>query len=717
MSAADIGGVTTITVGRWINSYVSDDAAWFRGAEFRNAMDHIDRRVADELPERCGLWFQQAMRDSGEEVWRIRRLDLSFVVDVAAPGGCEVAQPWSERVVAQVLEVVAHGAEKDGVLRFPDHAAYQAQFICDVACGRAWSKWYYEEFQSLEHLPMGKAIVEVLIRDPGLGAQTMLHLARSGNFERILSILTRSDARAIYRTCFSGVSAGVSTERGPYEPRTPEAGFTGSFEELSRWSGLLLVIRNGLTMREADGSQDDDHDALRWITGAALVYPGAERDPAAYAAMNGLLALRRLLAAFRSPILADRLVRDLTGRRMSLDEAIATAWNAGAESPEEALRFLAHIAVGDPDWAAHAAASLRASPVSSPIEHKPRPNQAAFDDESSITRFGGVFLLGPSLADLRMKEVAEAAAGVGEQSQDQSAALRHLVLAKCLGRPRASDALSDPALRLFAGYRRSDPIRGMSLDPDRLDRARALFAENLIALSGSDGQFLLAEALEGPGLQDEVLLLRDLSQDLWLYMSPLPHETADREQALASAFDFARACSGSLPHVALAGSLAPLVQGATLASRVASFVSWHGDAASDEVVETLMRIGYVPSSTLPGKVMRLLASSQVEFSYYSFCDLWPDFNISLDLIGTLVSRAAVKGFARRLMGFQSASPEHLYRNFLEGVGTVHNRRERLEVELPRSPLSLVLQISGLAKQSFILPWLEEREVCLLPPRE
>jgi hypothetical protein len=270
---------------------------------------------------------------------------------------------------------------------------------------------------------------------------------------------------------------------------------------------------------------------------------------------------------------------------------------------------------------------------------------------------------------------------------------------------------------------------GFQFAPDLLASAQALFAANLVALLDCEGRCLVAEAIVAPGQQCEVLLLRDLARNVWIHASALPHEIEGREQALLLGIDLVRGSTGNPPHVFLQGSLAGLAQSAALQERVASVAAFQGDDIGSEFAENILRLGCVPESTPHEKIARLLARSDAEFRYFSFADLWPGFDIDVDLMSTLVSRAALRGFARRLMGFQSASPEHLYRNFLEGVGKVHQRPEQIEVELPRSPLSLVLQLSGLAKQIYTVPWLERREgletreglegreVCLLPPRE
>jgi hypothetical protein len=712
MSGAASSDETRVTLDRWRNCYIVDAVAFARDTTIADVTHRIDHCVAEELPARCAHQLQHALRDVSAAVWRIRRLDLSFTVDLASPAVVDIAQSWSDRLTARVVEIVEYGAEIDGVVRFPDRAAYLAQFVLDLALGQAWGKWYYEEFQSLDKIPDGRAIAEVLTREPVHGMQTMLHLARSGSLEQILLVLADSDAQRIYEDCFvkpNGAGSSLLTEGNSETAFRQLVGkLSHMLTEVSRWSGRLLEVWNAEPARSPAVPQEDYQDALRWVTRAALRFPGAEREPAAFAALHGLLALRGVLAAIRSPLAADRLVRDLTQGKVSLEEAFVGARKEGAALPENGLSFLAHIARGDPDWAAQAAASL--------LRDKLSPGAAALAGESMLTSFGGIFLIAPALVELQLKEVAGAAAGEGEQSQDAAAILRHLVLAKCLGRPHAFAALSDPALRLLSGCYRASLQSGSCFLPAHLARGHAVFATNLAALSGCQARCLVAEAIPAPEHACTVLLLRDLDRNVWLYASALPHPVADQEQALLSGIHCVHEAIGNLPHVVLRGSLARFAESETLQAHVLSLIPFPGDEIGG-VMNELSRIDCLPGAPPEEKIARWLASSDSEFAYFSFYDVWPGYDIHLDLLSTLLGRAALKNFARRLFGFQSASQEHLYRNFLEGVSTVHNRPQRIEVELPRSPLSLVLQLSGLGRQTYKVPWLEGTSVCLLPPRE
>jgi hypothetical protein len=694
-----------VTVDRWLNSYVVDAAAFARDDTIAHVTDRIDRCVAEELSARCNLHFQHALRGASTAVWRIRRLNLSFTVDIASPGAADIVQAWSDRLVSHIVEIVEDGAEIDGVVRFPHRAAYLAQFVLDLALGHARGKWYYQEFQSLDQLAGGRAIAVVLTREPVQGRETLLHLTRSAGLEEILLVLSDSDARMIYEECFD--SAHGMREIREADPEKVFRQLVDGRQisllsaEVSQWSGRLLEVWSGEPVRGPCVPQKDYHDALRWMARAALRFPGAEREPAVLAALNGLLALRGVLTAIRSPLGADRLVRDLTEEKITLEEAFAVALKEGAASPQIGLRFLAQIARGDPDWAMQAAAAL--------LRDKLPPGASAPAGESMLTPFGGIFLIAPVLVELQLNETAIAAAGDGEQRQDAAAILRRLVLAKCLGRANSFASLSDPALRLLSGCHRSNPHDGSGFAPACLARAHAVFAANLAAL-GCEGRCLVAAAIPAPEYKCNVLLLRDLARNAWFYASVLPDRIADQEQALLSAISCVQEATGNPPHVVLCGSLAAFAESEPLLGQVLSLVPLPADEIGSVLVEKLSHVGCEPGSAL-------LACSDAEFAYFSFYDVWTGYDIHLDLLSTLLARAALRSFARRLFGFQSSSPEHLYRNFLEGVSTVHNRQERIEVELPRSPLSLVLQLSGLGRQTYTVPWLEGTCVCLLPPRE
>jgi len=684
-----------VTMDRWRNTYVVAAAPSNRHAGIQDVLQRIDRAVAEELPGSCGRRLRQRFDQAGDAVWRIRELDFSFVVDVSTTAAADIAPAWSEIVAARLAEIIDRGAESDGILRFATRATYLAQFALDLAAGRAWSKWYYEEFRPLRQLPPGRAICEALTREPEQGGRTILHLAESGHLEEILVALTETEAQALYEQCFGAAAISASST------------------ELSRWSGRLLEVWNDEPLRPTGVAPKYFVDALRWLARAAVRFPGAETDSAACAAVIGLLELRGVLASIHSPTVADRLVRDLAQAEVNIEESIEIAQREGALVADRGLRFLASVAKGDPDWAAQAAAVLLRN-------HQPPPH-AALAGESMVTSFGGIFLVGPALVDLDLKQIAETAAGEGEQKQETASFLRYAVLAKCLGSPRAFEAAADPALRLLSGFHRSHlQEKQPSLRPHDLAGAQALLVRNLARLTRCEGRCLLAEVIRLPPHESEILLLRDLAGNEWLHASA-PPAMENREEMLVLALDLVRESTGNVPYLLLRQPLEALAESRTLQSRAHRLLAVDQDEDEEQVghelAEVLALSQCPPASAQQKKLPHLLASSTEEFVYLSFASVWPDFDIVLDIFGALLARAALRGFARRLIGFQSSGPEHLGRNFLEGCSTVRILPERIEVALPRCPLSLVLQISGLTRQTYTVPWLEGREVCLLPPPE
>jgi len=685
-----------ITIDCWRNTYVVSGGPLAHESATHDWVRRINRQVAEELPAACARQLGSRINNhAGSAVWLIRELNINFTVDVSNPSASDIAMPWSEIIALRLEQIIERGEEGEGVLRFADRAAYQAQFACDLAAGRAWSKWYYQEFHSLTALTTSRAIREMLTREPEQGMLTLVHLDRSRHLDEVLFALTDLDAEAVYQQCFGGAGALSSGPASAYSDKA-----------LSLWSGRFLEIWDQEPVRPVRASPRDFHDALRWMARMAARFPDAESVSAMRAALDGLLELRRVLAEFPSALAADRLVRDLVQQKLSLEQAIAAAFQQGVALPEWGLRFLLKSAEGDSDWAQQAAAVLL------------KEQQAACVPsigESLITGFGGIFLVGPAL--VHWNPVLEMAVGERAEKQETASFLRYLILAKCLGSTRTLEVMADPALRLLSGCYRANLADGrQTCELLDFSAAQKILLSKLAAMTDCEGRCLLVETVSVPSQAKEVILLRDLARDEWIYGAALPRD-ANWEEALVSAIQCIRETTGNVPHVLLRPVLAALAESQALRSLADRVVIAHPEETGGEVSESLLFTRCISAATPQAGIAHLLRPCDQEFAYLSCVSFWPGFDIDLDLFGTLIARVALKQFARRLMGFQSSSPDHLCRNFLEGLGTVHDRPERIEVELPRPPLYMVLQLSGLARQTYTVPWLEGREVCLLPPGE
>ncbi len=74
----------------------------------------------------------------------------------------------------------------------------------------------------------------------------------------------------------------------------------------------------------------------------------------------------------------------------------------------------------------------------------------------------------------------------------------------------------------------------------------------------------------------------------------------------------------------------------------------------------------------PNRLLRASEPVEGELEQFSLRGLLPDLEVpsACDLEWSLVARAVLKNFARRLIGFEASSPDYLFRNFLAGMSSV-----------------------------------------------
>jgi hypothetical protein len=694
---SETAGQSRLVVERWINTYLiphTDGAGHPPLATAEDLPGRINRAVSEELASCCAAWLQGALDLASPTVWRIRELNLDLMVDMAVPAAHAVAHQWAERVALSVAQLIdrngqnAQGTERDGVLCFENWGAYLAQFAVDLAAGRAWQMWYYEEFLSLKALSPSGAIAEAFTREPMRGAQAIVHLAAANRLDEILAVLSQRDTATIKRQCFSAT------------------GTVPSSQELSLWCGRILDLSRQSPKRLADSAQSDAHDALRWLAKVAVRFPGAERDAAAHAAVSGLLELRRVLSGLQAPLAVDRLVRNLVERKAGVGDTFQAAMSQGADSPEQAVLFLAQVGMSDPDWAVEAAAELLRDRL---------PTLATHVGESMLTGVGGVFLLGRALLEVNVEEIACAAAGSSRGAEEKAALLRYFSLVKCVHGARTPAAFSDPALRILSGCKSAMPGEdGEAFALEDLHRAAIILGRNLINSTGCEARCLLAELIPLSRHDCEALVLRDVARNVYLYACVWPSAVNEQEKVLSSALDFMRDLTRNLPWLLIGESLSIAIAPDLLQNKVRGPLVLAREEPGAEIIETLSSTGCIDASTSQDRIAQLLVPSTRELDAFSTDRIWPSIDIHLDLLCRLIARAVLRGFACNLKGFQANHPDYLRENFFEGVSTMRMEPDRIEIELPRSPLSLVLPISGLSRQRYTVPWLSGREIWLTP---
>jgi hypothetical protein len=88
----------------------------------------------------------------------------------------------------------------------------------------------------------------------------------------------------------------------------------------------------------------------------------------------------------------------------------------------------------------------------------------------------------------------------------------------------------------------------------------------------------------------------------------------------------------------------------------------------------------------------------------------PVIDEDIDRAARLLAHATMRGFARRLPGFEAASLGFLMANFLSGQGYVEFERDSVVVSISHIPLEIVLRMAGVLGRPYRVPWLSDRLV-------
>jgi hypothetical protein len=565
------------------------------------------------LRDKCRDSILKVLAPNDPSLWRIRKLNLELAFATGDGTDDRIVHETGIRFAETVARVISGGEIADQVLFFPNRAAFVAQFLLDLAAGRAWSKWYYVEFESLSSLPTHLAVTEALIREPGLCPRCIASLAASRKLEEVIHVLTERDAERVYQAAFEASEPRVGDHAGV-------------------WISRLLVLWGEAPLRPASRDEMRFRDGLRLLDRAALKFPEFHREQGFKTALDCLLEIRLIAAAQHSPTDLDRFVHWLAiGDIVSV---LSSVWNSGVDPSVDLVRTFAETMDGDTRWAEQAIGIItsedsqgkaaiavitnegsRAKVAAGVITNEDSQEKTApSGDGMYLSSFAGVFLLGPSLLKVRLGEISEAVTRSCDKPAQAGAWFRQLVLLKCLGRERAQNAASDPAIPLLAGA-----------DND--------FVVGAVQTKWND---FFGDNSESAGAPNESIGLR----------------------------------------------------------LIRSMLTEDGTSVPDEL-------------------------TSADEAYYSLADLWLAVLLPNDLDAgcSLIANSIIRHFARRLIGFHSSSPEHIYQNFLAGTGALVVSADRLEVRLPRSPLAIVLQLSGVTNQTYTVPWLNGRDICLHLPSE
>lgn len=668
------------------------------------ARSRLDAVIERRLAAMCSRLLAQMLDQGDTSVWLIRRLDFDLALDVGVVDEDLLTRAWASRIAASLARVIARGPDGQSVMRFPDRAAYLAHFLRDMAEGSAWEKWYYDSLDSLRSLPQSAAMREALLREGAEQTESvLLYVARRGWLEQLLSVMTERDVLRVYETLSGAHAAAVSED-----------------EERKIVNALLAVWHNA-GVRSSQSGMADAYNALRLYLALRLREPDRGSRGSLLSAVAHLLGFAEILRRINDP---EELLSSLT--RGKLAQAIEQARASGVTLYLESLPFIQRLANGNQAWLKALAQSVSLSAavaLSNEKETRPRILNSSC---------GGLFLLVPAMLDMNLHRLIEAAPYTDSEETDKEQSLRYLLFLKCV-RARSIDAAYDFVPRFLAGFDELPSFKGLS----ELSRAATaemnqaclwLLLEELVRLGRTDGNYLAAELCTRENASDgrEVLLLRDIASDAWVYGARCPSGAEAILETLERGLETVRQATGSEPACLLVEkNLAARLETETLGRQLLRVIP-------EEKLRAMLSSGQTGEEEWPhvfagegvelpqhltemlGQYLLRRRPAAAELSYFSLMDSDPCViaDESFDLFWSLAARALMKEFAARLMNFGWSSAEYLSRNFLEGMSTVQVESGRVDVRLARSPLHIMLRIAGMDEQSYTVPWLNDTQVTL-----
>jgi hypothetical protein len=88
------------------------------------------------------------------------------------------------------------------------------------------------------------------------------------------------------------------------------------------------------------------------------------------------------------------------------------------------------------------------------------------------------------------------------------------------------------------------------------------------------------------------------------------------------------------------------------------------------------------------------------------------WNVDFDLTLTVLADLLDRQLAQRLKGVERASPQKLFRQFIDSQGDVEIDEDKVRVRLPKRAHNPILKEAGLVGRTPPVPWLANRPVLL-----
>lgn len=354
-------------------------------------IDGLERVARREVGRACADVIAGLVGDS-EAVYRIRRLHLDLWVDTQSMSEAEIAGRWGALLARAVVDAITRGGSRE-VIRFDSPRQFVRAFLCDLAAGRAWSSWVYDEFRALKPIPAHDIALHLLLPRPEWIALVLLDLNAR---EYFIEQWTADDIARLWSALGPPVLAYHPAHLAALAEAWPRAALSSDSSANARAQNKLR-----LWLAVAAGNPPDARDPLLLGLVAALV------DVAALIRTEPEVAP---LLAMQTPFYPSLVARLCVGALADMMDWLPTA-------DRKLVGELAELA------------------------------QTRRAEVTALTSAAGsVFLLLPALVEMNIWEIWSQEMGE-ERARDCLFALA----LKALGHDRAPLLLGDPLLARFAG--------------------------------------------------------------------------------------------------------------------------------------------------------------------------------------------------------------------------------------------------------------------------
>lgn len=492
-----------------------------------------------------------------------------------------------------------------------------------------------------------------------------------------------------------------SSVRTPLMASEGDMGVSGSGTDGRHCIELVLSVWNRAALQLAGTHIATPHNALRLYTALwnQIVHTPIASSPDVREAIEQVLRFTELLHVSTQP---DQLISCLLEQNLTAAIELLRREQGKALLPYlPSLSYLQQCAAGDIALLRRIVSTVATAKALSSKGSKSGKNDKGDNnskggrsgksldavgerEEQHITSLlGGLFLLLPSFIDLKLPTLLENAPYSGVSETHRTSLLRYLVFLKCFGLlyKQWPDIAHDPLL-LLVSHAEDMPLAPLLEQVSQVATPqmnatwqRSLLAQ-LVRYRLVEGRSLCAELLEPEA--STFLLLRDMRSDAWLSLRAVTHETNALQAALVQGMTMLQDVFGfPAERLLLSAGL----------EQVSFPAALHADQPHITTANNDLRYLMLHSGTRP-----LIEQ--------------PDLDGTLSLF----ARTLLRSFARRLMGFDQSNAGYLYHNFLAGTSSVVLQPDHVEVQLPCSPLHLVLRIAGMHEQSYTLPWCGDMHV-------